>query len=711
MIKFLLLLLTDPARVFNLLTADNFRRLWFYISTMQFSLLVDRVRQIHKNDPYYLLKLSLYSATDFPGHLIFPWFEKPLVSIIIPVFNQWETTRSCLVSILENSGDIHYEVIIADDASSDETRNLLLYASNIKVIANKTNQGFLMNCNEAALHAKGNYLVFLNNDTIVQPGWLKPLIDLMERDDSIGMAGSKLLYPDGHLQEAGGIIWNDGTGCNYGRSDFPGLPEYNYLREVDYVSGASIIVRKSLWREIGGFDKRFTPAYYEDTDLAFEIRKHGYKVIYQPLSMVVHLEGYSHGKDIRSGLKACQVSNQAKFFAKWQKTLESDHFHGADDIFKARDRSARKKTLLFIDNYVPFYDQDAGSKSTFQYLQLMVEMGYNIKFLGDNFINHQPYTTTLQQMGIEVLYGPWYQRNWKRWIANNGNNIDYIYVSRPHITKKYLNFIKKHTFSKIIYCGHDLIYLREARRYMVERKKSFLRSSRKWETLELDIIRNVDVSYFFSSFELKELQKRLPDCTVRVIPLFLFDETEHEQKKSPDFESRNGLLFVGGFNHDPNVDAMRWFVEKIFPLVKAKVPDIELTIVGSKPPQEIVQLSGNGVIVAGRLSDEELRQQYRLRRLVIAPLRYGAGVKGKIVEAMYYGLPTVTTSIGAEGIGDAEQALFIADEVQTFANQIIYAYTNSIAWNTVSNKATHTLKQYFSKVTARKLLERDMPPY
>jgi O-antigen biosynthesis protein len=710
MIKLLLLLFTDPARFINLFTLDNFRRLWFYLSTLQFSLLFDRAKLIHKIGPVYPTMLALYSPEECPRYLEFPRVENTLVSIIIPVLNHWETTRSCLKSILDNSGEIPYEVIIADDASDDETHNIKNYVYNIKVVRNETNQGFLINCNNAALHANGKYLVFLNNDTIVQNGWLKHLFELMEHNDSIGMAGSKLLYPDGRLQEAGGIIWRDGTGCNYGRSDSPGQPEYNYLREVDYVSGASMMVRKSLWREIGGFDKRFMPAYYEDTDLAFEIRKRGYKVIYQPLSIVVHIEGYTHGKDIRSGLKAYQVSNQVNFREKWHKVLETDHFCGTSDIFKARDHSARKKTLLFIDHYVPFYDQDAGSKATFQYLQLMVEMGYNIKFLGDNFVNHEPYTSVLQQMGIEVLYGPWYQRNWKKWIVCNGKNIDYIYLSRPHITRKYLNFIKKHTSSKLIYCGHDLTYLREARRYLVKGKKSLLRSSKKWEQIELDIVRNVDVSYFFSTFELQKLQESLPESKVRVIPIFLFNRHQLYQEKSPDFSSRSGLMFVGGFTHDPNVDAVLWFVREVFPIIKTKVPGIELIIIGSNPPPEIVQLSVAGVTVAGRLSEEELQKQYRLRRLAIAPLRYGAGVKGKIVEAMYYSLPTVTTSVGAEGINDAEQALFIADDTQTFADHVIRAYTDPDIWDKAVQRLPHTVRRYFSKSTAREILAGDMPP-
>jgi GT2 family glycosyltransferase/glycosyltransferase involved in cell wall biosynthesis len=656
-------------------------------------------------------KQPLYFVKETPENLHFQRYEHPLVSIIIYVFNNWETTRCCLVSILENSGDIPYEVIVADDGSSDETRNLSSYASNIKIVVNTTNLGFLMNCNNAARHATGRYLMFLNNDTIVQPGWLKPLVDLMEHDGRVGLAGPKLLYPDGRLQEAGGIVWQDGSGHNYGRFDAPEKPEYNYLKETDYVSGAGILVRKSLWDEIGGFDEQFAPAYYEDTDLAFEIRKRGFKVIYQPLSSIVHLEGISHGTNIESGFKAFQATNKQKFTVKWQKVLKDDHARGPEKIFKARDRSMKKKTLLFIDCNVPFYDQDAGSKSTFQYLQLMAEMGYNIKFIGDDFIEHQPYTAVLQQMGIEVLYDPWYQSNWDKWITYNGSHFDYIYMSRPLVTRKYLQTVKRRTSAKLFYCGHDLYYIREARRSNVEGEKSSFLSS-QWKKIEFNIIKSVDISYFFSSFEVIELQTHFPNCIARKIPIFLFDDADSGwEEESPNFDSRNGLLFVGGFKHLPNSDAIKWFVREIFPLIKAKLPSIELFVVGASPAPDIMQLSGNGVVITGRLSEDELMEQYRLRRLVIAPLRYGAGVKGKIVEAMRYGVPTVTTSIGAEGIDNGDQALFIADEAQSFTDQVINAYTNPMMWNIVSNEASRTFKKYFSKDTARKLLEQDMPLY
>ena len=222
------------------------------------------------------------------GKLHFDYVEHPTVSIVIPVYNQIHYTYACLLSILENTKDVTYEIIIADDVSTDATKELSLYAENLVICRNKTNQGFLRNCNQAAKAARGKYVMFLNNDTQVTPGWLSSLVNLIESDPTIGMVGSKLVYPDGRLQEAGGIIWSDGSGWNYGRLDDPEKPEYNYVKDVDYISGAAILLSTDLWKQIGGFDELFAPAYCEDSDLAFEVRKAGYRVVYQPLSKVIH---------------------------------------------------------------------------------------------------------------------------------------------------------------------------------------------------------------------------------------------------------------------------------------------------------------------------------------------------------------------------------------------------------------------------------------
>lgn len=703
--------LTLPLKVTSLITRNRLERLWYYLRTNQSGIIFDRVKRLLELGTATPMPIHLYSRSDCPDPVVFSSCDFPLVSIVIPVFNQWEITRNCLISIQENTDTIRYEVIIADDGSLDDTRHLAELAPGVHHCINSENQGFLRNCNRATLQAKGKYLLLLNNDTQVQPNWLAPLVELAEQNAHVGIVGPMLLYPDGHLQEAGGIIWKDGSGWNYGRLDYPERSEYNYLKETDYISGACILVRKSMWDEIGGFDERFAPAYYEDTDLAFEARQRGYKVIYQPLSRVVHLEGISHGTDLKLGIKSRQKVNQSAFREKWAMTLDASHGRDSRDLFRARDRSLSRKRLLFIDHYVPLRDQDAGSKSTFQYLQLMSEMGYQITFLGDNFVDHQPYTSELQQLGIEVLYGPGLHRHWKRWLSAHGKDFDYVYLSRPHITRKYLPHIRKHSTAKVLYCGHDLHFLREERHYQLEGKRIHLQSAQKWARWEEAILSQVDMGYFFSTFEIAEVHRRFPGTNVRTIPLYLFEDSMIDQgsESGASFDDRKGLLFVGGFMHEPNVDAVHWFVEEIMPLILKYQSEIVLTVVGSNPPGEISRLASNHVHILGRVSDEALLHHYRHTRLVVAPLRFGAGVKGKIVEAMHQGIPTVTTTVGAEGIGDADSVLIIADDAETFADKVVQAYSSPTMWKEVSHLSLKTTQRNFSKEAARVILSQDMP--
>ncbi|MEO7523299.1 MAG: glycosyltransferase family 2 protein, partial [Ferruginibacter sp.] len=379
---------------------------------------------------------KLQTNVDYTQVLTIPFSEKPVVSIIIPVYNHWEMNYRCVKSIIENTSTIPYEIIFADDCSSDETKNCTSKIKNIIHIYNSTNLGFLLNCKNAAKTAKGEFVLFLNNDTEPMANWLTPLVDLIRSDEKIGMVGSKLIYPDGRLQEAGGIVWNDASGWNYGKFQDANAPEYNYVKEVDYISGASIMLSKNLWQQMGGFDEQFAPAYFEDSDLAFAIREKGYKIMYQPLSEVVHFESVSHGKEEKPeegkiSITSVRILNQKKFYKKWKEVLLTEHFPNGQSAFYARDRSAGKKTILVIDHYVPEFDKDAGSKSIFQYLELYVSLGLHVVFIGDNFFQSEPYTTILQQMGIEVLYGEYYKENWKKWVLTNQDFIDFIFLSRP----------------------------------------------------------------------------------------------------------------------------------------------------------------------------------------------------------------------------------------------------------------------------------------
>ena len=635
------------------------------------------------------------------ARLTVPQWENPQVSIIIPVYNQFEYTYLCVQSIIKNSGEIRYEILIADDCSSDLTVDIEQVISGLRVIRNAENLRFLRNCNNAAKYAKGQYILFLNNDTQVQENWLAPLVELIERDQKIGMVGSKLVYPDGRLQEAGGILWKDGSAWNYGNRSDPDLPEYNYIKEVDYISGAAIMIRRELWEEIGGFDERFAPAYCEDSDLAFEVWKHGYKVMYQPKSVVVHFEGVSNGTDTSSGQKAYQVTNQKKFFEKWEAVLQKDHLPNGINSFLARDRSTNKKVLLMIDHYVPQFDKDAGSKTVFQYLQLFVREGFSVKFIGDNFYPHQPYTEVLQQMGVEVLYGPYYAQHWKDWLKENGKNIGYVFLNRPHISVKYIDELRKWTKANIIYYGHDLHFLREKREYDLTGDAALLKSSQEWKEKELHLMRAADMAYYPSCVEVEEIHHAAPDIKVKAIPAYLFTNIQEEDY---NYDARQNLMFIGGFGHRPNVDAVVWLANEIMPRLLELLPDICVYILGSNPPEEVKKLNSTHLQIKGFVSDQELEEYYHKCRLSIVPLRYGAGIKGKVIEAMRYGMPVMTTSIGAEGIQNAESILEIADDAKAFAEKLAALYQNAEELCARSKASYRYVRENFSFENARQVI-------
>ncbi|WP_102346535.1 glycosyltransferase [Bacillus sp. Marseille-P3661] len=643
--------------------------------------------------------------------IIFKFEDTPVVSIIISVHNKWNLTYACLNSIKEYTEDIPYEIILNDNGSTDETTNISKYVENINVLRDGTNRGYLLGCNHAAKFARGKYILLLNNDTLVTEKWLSVLVDTIENDERIGMVGSKLIYPDGRLQEAGGIVWRDATPWNYGKGLDANQPQFNYVKEVDYITGACTMIRASLWREIGGYDERFIPSYYEDTDLAFEVRNHGYKVVYQPLSVVIHFEHGTNGKD---AMKKYILDNKMKFRDKWKETLNREHFETRRNIFLARDRSRNKKSILVIDHHVPMYDMDAGSKYIYNYLKVFVKLGLRVVFITDNFVKHEPYATELEQMGIEILYGYEYFKTIKNWIRKYGRYFHYVYLIRPHTSIKYIDSIKKYCRGKIFYNAIDIHYLREFRRYKVTKSPKIKKEYLRWKRIETKLFKSADVIHVVSMYEQKILEKKFPSKIIRTLPIYYFEQGA--AKDIASYESRKGIIFVGNFNHRPNADAVSLFIHNILPIVKKELPDVPFYVVGAEghdPPKqyhEIKKLNGDQIIVTGYVSEQELKDYYNKARVAIAPLRFGAGVKGKVAEALYFRVPMVTTKIGAEGYKDINQYISIenANDANAFANEIIRIYKNKQAWESISNNSRHYVDQYFTLATAINEINKDI---
>lgn len=392
------------------------------------------------------LKMQLF-LSDHEGTMVFPEFERPVVSILLVTFNKAEYTFQCLETIKAHA-DIPYEVIIVDNASSDSTIDLINRTKNIKVIKQIENIGFLRGCNQGARDAKGEFILFLNNDTQVGPSFLSKLVDTVRGNPGCGAVGAKLVFPNGLLQEAGSIVWKDGSTMGYGRNDDPFRPEYSYLKQVDYCSGACLLVKKDLFFRLEGFDERFAPAYYEDLDVCFGFKRMGFEVIYQPEVSVVH---YEHGSSSFKSASALSVGNRRKFFEKWSNELDKSYSSAAENVLLARD-SSRNKSIMVVDGKVPSPSSGDGSSAVYELLIFLADRGCKITFVPLLLPEPlQPFTRILQQKRIEVIYGK-EQIDFVEFMKSRKKYYDMIYVGSPHNTKELLAEIKKYSpDSEIVY--------------------------------------------------------------------------------------------------------------------------------------------------------------------------------------------------------------------------------------------------------------------
>ena len=627
--------------------------------------------------------------------------EEPLVSVIIPVHDEFERTYACLASILERTSAVPFEVLVVDDGSRDETRDMQAVVSGVRVLRQETNLGFIAACNRGAEEARGEFLVFLNNDTYVCPDWLTPVLAPFRGRPSgrgaVGLVGAKLVYPDGRLQECGGIVFSDGTGWNYGRGDDPADPRYEFAYDADYCSGACIAIPRELFWRLGGFDARYAPMYYEDVDLAFAVRAAGLRVVCQPACVIVHSEGGTAGVDTGAGPKRYQIVNREAFVERWGEALTRQPGPRTNpDVARYRGTKAH---VLVIDAITPRIDHDAGSVRMIHILRILREIGLRVTFLALNRRMEGEHTRALQAAGIEVLYEPTLN-SIEDHLRRAGRRYELVIMSRVEVVAEVLEAVRRCCpQARRVFDTVDLHFLREARRAEVTGALDADEVG-QLEARELALARACHLTLVVSPTERELLARLAPDLAVEVLSLI-----DSREPTDTPFEERSGVLFVGNFQHPPNRDAMKFYLREVHPLVHERLNAAELTIIGADAPRSLRRLATDGARFVGQV--EDLAPYFSAARLSIAPIRYGAGIKGKIQTSLALGVPVVTTSAGAEGmpISDGRGAL-IADGPHAFAEAVVRLHSEAELWRSLADAGRLATVEHYSPGRAEDILSR-----
>jgi O-antigen biosynthesis protein len=622
----------------------------------------------------------------------------PVVSILIPVYGHHETTFACLKSIQAHPTRRTFEVIVMDDCSIEPAALALSEIAGIRVIRNERNFGFIGNVNAAAAQAVGHWLVILNNDTVLREGALDGLLDTFEAHQNVGLVGSKLLNMNGSVQEAGGIVWRDGSAWNWGRGFDREDPRVNYVRDADYCSGAALAIKRDLFAQLGGFDPHYAPAYYEDTDLAFRVRETGLRVLYQPAAEIFHREGVSHGRDDTTGVKAYQAANAKKFYGRWQQTLLTHRENAAQPELEMY--RARRSNILIVEACMITPDQDSGSVRMFNLMRILLSDGHHVSFIADNLDGDSHYAAKLTAMGVEVLHGR-FAGSVKNVLRQRGPSLDTIVFCRYYIATQYVAMVRSVApRARIVFDTVDLHFLREEREAALVGDAALHRSAAATRSKELAVMARSDVTVVVSAAEKALLAKQAPTVRVEIISNITPSIGGSTEANAENFDARQGILFIGGFRHPPNVDAIKWYVADVLPLLRDLLPGVTTTIVGSHMPPDVTALASEGLAILGFVPDAD--PLLRRARVSIAPLRYGSGVKGKINEAMNYGIPVVATSLAVEAMNLQDGLnVLVANTVLEFAQAIVRLHTDSTLWSQLANAGRINVQTHFSAASAR----------
>jgi len=635
---------------------------------------------------------DLRALLEGTGRVCLPASARPRVSVVLVLWNQAAFTLACLRG-LASEHDVPIEVVIVDNASTDETGALLDRVDGARVIRNTDNVGFLKAVNQAVPETIGEHVLLLNNDAVMRPGSLLAAVRALESDTSVGAVGGRIVLPNGRLQEAGSIIWRDGSCLGYARDLAPEAGEAMFRRDVDYCSGAFLLFRRKTFLDLGGFDESFAPAYYEEADFCMRLRAAGLRVIYEPLAVIDHFEFGSAGKSEHA--LAQQRKNHGAFRSKHAAVLDAAH----EPPDPARTLTARQRlpagteTVLVIDDRVPLPPLGAGYPRACTLLRAIAESGRFVTFYPlDTPDEDWDETYTWLPRGVEVAMGKG-RLGLEAFLRERRTYYDTVIVSRPHNMRTVRELMDANPnvrpTGRLIYDAEAVFAVRDLHKSRLAGHDA-AETARAQDAILAELSLAEGAAQVVSVSEMEAARFRgAGHADVHVLGHSLV--THPTPRPVTD---RHGLLFVGALKDEdsPNVDSLLWFHREVLPLIRGRLGRAaDVMVAGRDDAPSIRGLRGQGLTLLGRVPD--LTDLYDKARVFIAPTRYAGGIPHKIHEAAAHGLPVVATPLLAEQLGWRDGAdLLVGGTPEAFADQIARLYTDDALWETVRANALRRIE-------------------
>ncbi|NRF66815.1 glycosyltransferase [Aquincola sp. S2] len=601
----------------------------------------------------------------------------PKVSVLVVLYNQAGLSLECLQALAALRAP-DFELLIVDNASSDRVPQLLDRIDGATILRQADNLGFLRAVNLAASQARGEYLLLLNNDAVVFDDTLANACARLDAHPDIGALGGPILLWDGRLQEAGSIVWRDGSCLGYGRGESPDAGPYRYLRDVDYCSGAFLMLRRALFDALGGFDDRYAPAYYEESDLCARLWEAGHRVVCDPRVRVKHFEFAS---DVGSGRAlALQTRNRERFVAKHAAFLAHQQPPSLERLLRARERLPEGvQRVLFIDDRVPLPWLGQGYPRAASLVAAVAA--------GGSFVTHYPLQFPHEDWAdvyralperCEVMLGLGLA-GIATFLEQRVGFYDTIVISRPH-NMEVVRAIRERNPAwfancRLLYDAEALFSLRDIAKAGVFGNAPSAGAQRRLVEAEVELARGADGIVTVSEAEARHFR----DAGFAAV-----DVLGHAITSAPtaaEFSARRGFLFVGALGPDdsPNTDSVLWFVRECWPtIVESLGGEARLDIVGPCDSESVRALAAPSIEVHGRVDD--LTSYFERARVFVVPTRFAAGIPHKAHEAAARGLPMVVTPLIADQLGWQAWEVPARDAPGPFASACIALHDDEAQW-------------------------------